>query len=87
MMRTNLKMILAATAIAAVASPVMAAQSESQTHAAPLPASIANAHGHVVRGRTAADADKASQIRPNDCAHATFPQCSDDATLPQTDRP
>jgi hypothetical protein len=85
-MRMNLKMILAATAIAAVASPVMA-QSESQTHAAPLPASISNAHGHVVRGRTAPDADKASQIRPDDCAHVTFPQCSDDATLPQTDRP
>jgi hypothetical protein len=86
-MRMNLKMILAATAIAAVASPVMA-QSESQTHAAPLPASISNAHGHVVRGRTAAvDVAKGSEIRPADCAHATFPQCGDDATLPQTDRP
>jgi len=79
-MRTNLKVILAAAAIAALASPVMA-QSESHPHAAPLAAGVSNAHGHVVRARTArpvAGAVEGGQYQVDDCVHVAFPQCSDD---------
>ena len=50
-MRTNLKAILAATAIAALASPVIMAQSESHRHAA-MSATIANARGSVAHAHT-----------------------------------
>jgi hypothetical protein len=73
-MRTNLKVILAATAIAALASPVMA-QSESHPHAAPS-ARIVNAHGQA--GRAYIGQATESQVRVNsDCAHRQFPQCSE----------
>jgi hypothetical protein len=73
-MQTNLKVILAATAIAALASPVMA-QTESRPHAAPS-ARIVNAHGQAGRAYTEQAAE--SQVRVNsDCAHRQFPQCSE----------
>jgi hypothetical protein len=50
MMSTSLKVILAATAIAAVTSPVLA-QSESRAYAAPS-ASTGNARGSVAHTRT-----------------------------------
>jgi hypothetical protein len=88
-MRTNLKVILAAAAIAVLASPVMA-ESASHPPAAPA-ASIANARGSVAHTRTnrlaPAAAVQGSQIRLDDCIHVTFPQCDGDATLTQVDRP
>ena len=88
-MRTSLKMILAATAIAVVASPVMA-QSESRAYA-DRSASIANARGSVAHTRTsrlpAWGAGGGTQIRLDDCVHVAFPQCDGDATQTRVDRP
>jgi hypothetical protein len=91
-MRTSLKVILAATAIAVVASPVMA-QSQSRTYAGPS-ASIANARGSVTRGSVGqtrtllpSAAIGGNQIRLDDCVHVAFPQCDGDATQSQVDRP
>ena len=88
-MRTNLKVILAAAAIAALASPVMAA-SASHRHAAPS-ASIANARGSVAHTRTnrlaPGVAVEGGRIRLDDCVHIPFPQCDGDATQTQFDRP
>jgi hypothetical protein len=69
-MRTSLKMMLAATAIATLASPVMA-QPESHRHAAE--ASVSNAHGSVARTRTPRVAPvTAGNI--DDAVHVAFPQ-------------
>ncbi len=88
-MRTSLKVILAAVAIAALASPVMA-QSRSHPHAAPS-ASIANARGSVAHIRTGRFAPgvvvEGSQIRLDDCVHVAFPQCDGNATQTQVNRP
>jgi hypothetical protein len=88
-MRRNPKVILAAAAIAVLASPVMA-QAESHRHAAPS-ASIANARGSVGHTRTGRFAPavpvEGSQIRLDDCIHVTFPQCDVNATQTQFDRP
>jgi hypothetical protein len=62
-MKTNLKVILAALAIAVLASPVMA-QSASHPH---------NAHGSVARANTAPVVE-GSQIRIDDAVHVAFPQ-------------
>jgi hypothetical protein len=88
-MRTSLKVILVATAIAAVASPVMA-QSQSPAYAG-RSANIANAHGSVAHTRTGRLAPLGSvggnHIRLDDCVHVAFPQCDGDATQSRVDRP
>jgi hypothetical protein len=86
-MSTSLKLILAATAIAVVASPVMA-QSQSRAYARPS-ASIANARGSVAQTRRLlpSAAIGGNQIRLDDCVHVAFPQCDGDATQSQVDRP
>jgi hypothetical protein len=88
-MRMSLKVILAATAIAAVASPVMA-HSQSRAHAGPS-ASVANARGSVAHTRIsrlpAWGAVGGNQIRLDDCVHVAFPQCDGDATQTRVDRP
>jgi hypothetical protein len=68
-MRTSLKVILAATAIATLASPVMA-QSESHRYAA---SSISKAHGSVARVH-AAPAIQGNPFHINDAEHVPFPQ-------------
>lgn len=87
-MRTSLKVILTATAIAAVASPVMA-QSEWRAHAGPS-ASVA-ARGSVAHSRISRlppwGAVGANQIGLDDCVHVAFPQCDGDATQTRVDRP
>jgi hypothetical protein len=80
-MRTSLKVILAATAITALASPVMAHSKLHRHYTAPF---FSNAYGRVVP----ADPGWApyerfyggNQFRGNnDCVHRQFPQCSDSA--------
>jgi hypothetical protein len=90
-MRTSLKVILAATAIAVVASPVMA--QESRVYAAPS-AGFANARGSVTRGSVAQTRTRlpwaavgGNQIRLDDCVHVAFPQCDGDAAQSRVDRP
>jgi uncharacterized lipoprotein YbaY len=85
-MRTSLKAILAAAAIAVVASPVMA-QSESRAYAAPS-ASVANARGSVAQTTSPLGAVVGrNQIRLDDCVHVAFPQCDGDAAQSRVDRP
>jgi hypothetical protein len=88
-MRASLKVMLVATAIAAVASPVMA-QSESRAYSGPS-ASIANGRGSVAHTRTSRllpwGAVSGNQIRLDDCVHVAFPQCDGDATQSRVDRP
>jgi hypothetical protein len=82
-MNTNLKVILTAMSIAALASPVMA-QPESHPHAA---ASMPVAHGSAahahVRHATPSAAVEGSRGAVNDCIHVAFPQCGGDATQTQ----
>jgi hypothetical protein len=66
-----MKVILAATAIATLASPVMA-QSESHRHAT---SGISNAHGSVTRTRTA-PVTQGNQVQIDDAEHVPFPQQS-----------
>jgi hypothetical protein len=88
-MRTSLKVILAATGIAAAASPVVA-QSQSRAHAGPS-ASVVNTRGSVAHTRISRlppwGAVGANQIRLDDCVHVAFPQCDGDATQTRVDRP
>jgi hypothetical protein len=70
-MRTSLKVILAATAVATLASPVMA-QSESHRHAA---SEISKARGSVARTRTAPVIQR-NQMQLDDAVHVPFPQQS-----------
>jgi hypothetical protein len=85
-MRASLKVMLAATAIAAVASPVMAQQ--SRAYAGPS-AGIANARGSVAHPSRLLPwgAVGGNQIRLDDCVHVAFPQCDGDATQSRVDRP
>jgi hypothetical protein len=74
-MRTSLKVILATTAIAALASPVMA-QSESHRHAASRAyGSVAHGHayGSVVRGPTT-PVIQGNPYHIDDAEHVPFPQ-------------
>jgi hypothetical protein len=68
-MRTSLKVILAATAIATLASPVMA-QSESHRHAV---SSASRAYGSVARERTA-PVNQGNPFHIDDAVHVPFPQ-------------
>jgi hypothetical protein len=72
-MRTNLKVILAATAIATLASPVMA-QSESHRYAAAT--SVSADHGAAARARTprVAPAIEGNPFHIDDAVHVPFPQ-------------
>jgi hypothetical protein len=78
-MKTNLKMILTAVSVAALASPALA---QSESRATPTAASISShargaaAHDHT--GRLAPEAvTEGSHSRIDDCVHVTFPQCGD----------
>ncbi len=72
-MRTSLKVILAATAIAILASPVMA-QSESHRYAAAT--SVSGEHGSITRTRMprVAPAIEGNPFHINDAVHVAFPQ-------------
>jgi hypothetical protein len=91
---TSLKAILAATATAVLASPVMAQSgmlSEPGPNASP-PAGISRAHGSVAHGRASGLAPPAADeerrhFRLDDCVHVAFPQCGGDATQSRFDRP
>jgi hypothetical protein len=78
-MRTSLNVILAATAITALASPVMA---HSKSHRHTAPSAFPNAYGQVVPAypeRSYGRVYEERQFGPNDCVHVTFPQCGDSA--------
>ena len=72
-MRTSLKVILATTVIAALASPVMA-QSESHRHAASsVSIAASKAYGSVARARTA-PVTQGNPFHLDDAEHVPFPQ-------------
>jgi hypothetical protein len=74
-MRTSLKVILTATSVAVLASPVMA-QPEQHQHAASTRTLSSNAHAAAVRGRIApAAVIEGNRINLDDCVHVQFPQC------------
>jgi hypothetical protein len=72
---TGLKVIVAAAAIAALASPVMA-QSASSRHGVPWAASVSNARGSVARAPRGAGVIEGNQIHVDDAVHVAFPQQS-----------
>ena len=82
-MNTKLKVIVTAAGLAALASPVMA--TESNRPAAEVSQAQASAHVHhrfYARARTT---EFPSQVAPGrhptleDCVHVAFPQCGGDA--------
>jgi len=72
---TSLKVMLAAAAIAALASPVMA-QSASSRHAAPWAGTVSNARGSVARAPRGAAVIEGNEIHVDDAVHVPFPQRS-----------
>jgi Tfp pilus assembly protein FimT len=79
-MTKSLKVILAATTIAALASPAMAQQSERHRHTSS--ASIAHSHGSAIRTREHAHEVvhrkpvENSQTYHNDCGSDIYAQCN-----------
>jgi hypothetical protein len=73
-MKSNLKVILAAIGITALASPALA-QSASHARAARSPARISTAHGSVARTHIGIVVER-NQIHVKDCVRVAFPQCS-----------
>ena len=81
-MNTKLKVILTAVSLAALASPVMA--TESNQPAAEISHARASAHVRHHAYARARDTDTPTTVTPSnrplvvDCIHVTFPQCGGD---------
>jgi hypothetical protein len=76
-MNTNLKVILTAIGIAALASPVMA---QTGSHSSAPSTSISNARGSAAHGRInraqSTTNYQGNHTNVDDCVRTAFPQCS-----------
>jgi hypothetical protein len=79
-MKMRLKVILTATSIAALASPIMA-QSTPHAHAARSAASISTAYGSAARTH-AGVVNERSQRRIDDCVRVAFPSAAAEIDRP-----
>ena len=73
MVRTNLKVILAAVGIVVLTSPVMAGTLRNTHAQLSMELSTDNAFARAERDRRAPDADRVRPVR--DCVRVAFPQC------------